>query len=81
MGPCIYCKEMIYLDWVAERGYHRDCHEHYMKKLEAGTYGSIQWRIRTNPLNSVWLAKQVKIEHKRRLRRGQIKSMKWRRAS
>ncbi len=27
MGPCYYCKKMIYLDWIAERGYHRACHE------------------------------------------------------
>jgi hypothetical protein len=30
MGPCCYCKKMIYLDWIAERGYHRSCHEKYL---------------------------------------------------
>lgn len=27
MGPCKFCGEMIYLEWIAERGYHRGCYE------------------------------------------------------
>ncbi len=30
MGTCMYCKKMIYLEWIAERGYHRECHERYL---------------------------------------------------
>ncbi len=33
MGPCCYCKKMIYLEEIAERGYHRVCHEQFMNKL------------------------------------------------
>lgn len=35
MGPCLYCKKMIFLDWVAERGYHRECHERYLAQRQA----------------------------------------------
>ncbi len=37
MGPCCYCKQMIYHEGIAERGYHRSCREAAMKvdlKLE-----------------------------------------------
>lgn len=27
MGPCLYCKKMIYNTAIAERGYHSQCHE------------------------------------------------------
>lgn len=33
MGPCFYCKQMIYLDWIAERGYHRECHERFLQVM------------------------------------------------
>lgn len=27
MGPCLYCHKMIYHPGMAERGYHRSCHD------------------------------------------------------
>lgn len=35
MGPCRFCRKMIFLDWIAERGYHRDCMKAYMAKQSA----------------------------------------------
>lgn len=32
MGPCKFCGKMIYLDWMAERGYHRECNEKHIKE-------------------------------------------------
>lgn len=42
MGPCRYCKQMIYLDWIAERGYHRHCHA---KAIQQKIDSSIQQRV------------------------------------
>lgn len=44
MGPCIYCGKMIYLDWIAERGYHRECHERYLRERPALLPFEIQMR-------------------------------------
>lgn len=35
MGPCIYCKEMIYHEWIADRGYHRECHENHLLNVNS----------------------------------------------
>lgn len=47
MGPCMYCKKMIYLDWIAERGYHRACHEEYERRgrIAAATEAEAAARI------------------------------------
>lgn len=36
MGPCSYCKKIIYDERIAERGYHRDCHEKRVVMVRKG---------------------------------------------
>lgn len=33
MGPCCYCKQIIYDERIAERGWHRECHEDALADL------------------------------------------------
>ena len=58
MGPCCFCHKMIYLDWIAERGFHRECNEKY-----------VEWRKQQCQSSE----RAVREQEKRRLRRAKIR--------
>lgn len=69
MGPCMYCGEMIYLDWIAERGYHRACYE----KDEAKVHHDLTCDIL---LRAARIARHYRKAEKRRIRRAEIRRQK-----
>ena len=69
MGTCFYCGKMIYLDWIAERGYHRACHERAVAA----------WST-TQDARAAFLAYVAWSERraaKRRISRARNKKLKW----